>query len=104
MDSFDISALASEPLVVFCVATAGKGEFCGNGRGFFGKLSERSDLSLADMKYCIFGLGDSHYWGKGTEDSRINFAKPARDLDALLEKLGAVRFMPTGFGDDQDVD
>ena len=26
------AALASEPLVVFCVATAGKGEFCGNGR------------------------------------------------------------------------
>eukprot|EP00931_Biecheleriopsis_adriatica_P086419 TRINITY_DN610_c0_g1_i10.p1 TRINITY_DN610_c0_g1~~TRINITY_DN610_c0_g1_i10.p1 ORF type:complete len:964 (+),score=245.44 TRINITY_DN610_c0_g1_i10:67-2892(+) len=104
MDSFDISALASEPLVVFCVATAGKGEFCGNGRGFFGKLSERSDLSLADLKYCIFGLGDSHYWGKGTEDSRINFAKPARDLDGLLEQRGAQRMMPTGFGDDQDVD
>ena len=25
MDSFDAAALASEPLVVFCVATAGKG-------------------------------------------------------------------------------
>ena len=25
MDSFDVGALASEPLVVFCVATAGKG-------------------------------------------------------------------------------
>ena len=21
-----------------------------------------------DLKYCMFGLGDSHYWGKGTED------------------------------------
>jgi|Cyp1metagenome_2_1107374.scaffolds.fasta_scaffold63096_3 hypothetical protein len=25
MDSFDVGALSSEPLVVFCVATAGKG-------------------------------------------------------------------------------
>jgi len=104
MDSFDVGALAAEPLVVFAVATAGKGEFCGNGRGFFSKLSSRSDLDLKDMKYCIFGLGDSHYWGKGTEDSRINFAKPARELDDLLESRGAGRMMPTGFGDDQDVD
>merc|ERR1712190_517458 len=56
------------------------------------------------MKYCVFGLGDSHYWGKGTEDSRINFAKPARELDELLEKLGAQRLLPICYGDDQDVD
>ncbi|CAE7639731.1 sir1, partial [Symbiodinium pilosum] len=104
MDSFDVGALASEPLVVFCVATAGKGEFCGNGRNMFAKLQERSDLSLSDLKYCIFGLGDSHYWGKGTEESKFNFAKPARDLDDMLEKMGAQRMMPTGFGDDQDTD
>eukprot|EP00401_Gymnodinium_catenatum_P002106 CAMPEP_0117484504 /NCGR_PEP_ID=MMETSP0784-20121206/14490_1 /TAXON_ID=39447 /ORGANISM="" /LENGTH=962 /DNA_ID=CAMNT_0005279075 /DNA_START=73 /DNA_END=2961 /DNA_ORIENTATION=- len=107
MDSFDVGALASEPLVVFCVATAGKGEFAGNGRGFWTKLGERaSDLQgkLGDVKYTVFGLGDSHYWGKGTEDSRVNFAKPARELDEFLEKLGAQRFMPIGFGDDQDVD
>lgn len=104
MDSFDVGALAAEPLVVFCVATAGKGEFCGNGRNFFQKLSDRSDLALNDLKYCMFGLGDSHYWGKGTEESKFNFAKPARDLDTMLEKMGAQRLMPTGFGDDQDVD
>ena len=40
------------------------------------------------------------YWGKGTEASKVNFAKPAKDLDALLEQLGAQRLMPTGFGDD----
>lgn len=97
MDSFDVGALSSEPLVVFCVATAGKGEFCGNGRNFFQKLSDRSDLALNDFKYCIFGLGDSHYWGKGTEESKFNFAKPARDLDNMLEKMGAQRMMPTGF-------
>jgi hypothetical protein len=32
MDSFDVGALPAEPVVIFCVATAGKGEFCGNGR------------------------------------------------------------------------
>ena len=55
---------------------------------FFQKLSDRSDLALNDFKYCIFGLGDSHYF---------NFAKPARDLDNLLEKMGAQRMMPTGW-------
>ena len=46
----------------------------------------------------------SHYWGKGTVDSKVNFAKPARDLDEALEKLGAQRYLPTGYGDDQDAD
>jgi sulfite reductase (NADPH) hemoprotein beta-component len=107
MDSFDVRALASEPLVVFCISTAGKGEFPGNGRGFWDKLNDASaelEGKLSSMNYTMFGLGDSHYWGKGTEDSKVNFAKPARDLDALLEKLGAPRFMPMGFGDDQDPD
>mmetsp|Transcript_69813 Transcript_69813/g.161496 ORF Transcript_69813/g.161496 Transcript_69813/m.161496 type:complete len:952 (+) Transcript_69813:47-2902(+) len=107
LDSFDINALASEPLLVLCVATAGKGEFPGNGRNFWNKLSERATEmkgTLSSVKFAVFGLGDSHYWGKGTEESRVNFAKPARELDELLESLGATRFMPIGFGDDQDVD
>jgi sulfite reductase (NADPH) hemoprotein beta-component len=107
MDSFDVRALGNENLVVFVVSTAGKGEFPGNGKGFWenlSKLGSELEGKLGSMKYTVFGLGDSHYWGKGTEDSKVNFAKPARDLDALLEKLGAERFMPTGFGDDQDPD
>jgi len=107
MDSFDVGALASESLVVFCVATAGKGEFAGNGRGFWENINARAaELkgTLGGMKYCIFGLGDSHYWGKGTEDSKVNFAKPARDLDAVFEEIGAPRLLPMAFGDDQDVD
>jgi len=107
MDSFDVSALASEPLIVFCVATAGKGEFPGNGRNFWEKLSARAkelEGTLGGLKYSVFGLGDSHYWGKGTEESKVNFAKPARELDEMIASLGAVRLMPVGFGDDQDVD
>merc|ERR550514_2153846 len=53
----------------------------------------------------MFGLGDSHYWGKGTEDSKVNFAKPARDMEELLlDRFKAQKFMPTGYGDDQDAD
>ena len=86
-DSFDVRALASEPLLVFCVATAGKGEFPGNLRSFWEKLQAASgqlEGTLTETQYAIFGLGDSHYWGNGTEDSRIYFAKPARELDAVL--------------------
>jgi len=107
MDSFNVGELAKEALVVFCVATAGKGEMCGNGRSFWNQINDRADDlkgTLGDMKYAMFGLGDSHYWGKGTEDSRINFAKPARDLDEVLEKIGAPRLFAMGYGDDQDVD
>jgi len=107
LDSFDVGALASEPCVVFVIATAGKGEFPGNGRGFWTKLNDRAkefEGALGSMKYTVFGLGDSHYWGKGTEESKVNFAKPAQELDELLASLSAQRFMPMGFGDDQDVD
>lgn len=33
LDSFDVGALGSEPLVVFCIATAGKGELCATHEG-----------------------------------------------------------------------
>jgi sulfite reductase (NADPH) hemoprotein beta-component len=106
MDSFDAGALSKEPLVIFVVSTAGKGEFPGNGRNFWNKLQSRTDLKgqLSGVQYTVFGLGDSHYWGKGTEDSKINFAKPACDLDGVLEAYGAQRLIPVGFGDDQDPD
>jgi len=107
MDAFDVTALPAEPCILFCLSTAGKGEIPGNGRNFWENLSKRvGDLAdkLGDVKYSVFGLGDSHYWGKGTPDSAANFAKPARDLDALLEQLGASRLAPLCFGDDQDVD
>ena len=55
-----------------------------------------------DFPFCRFHvdlLGVFFVW----KESKFNFAKPARDLDAMLEKMGAQRMMPTGFGDDQDI-
>lgn len=64
------SHLKSSFLVYFQHSIQAVGEFCGNGRNFFQKLGDRSDLALNELKYCIFGLGDSHYWGKGTEEPK----------------------------------
>ena len=92
LEGIDVGLVASKdrmPRAGACFQSVSQGNF-------FQKLSDRSDLTLNDLKYCIFGLGDSHYWGKGTEESKFNFAKPARDLDNLLEKMGAQRMMPTG--------
>ena len=46
------------------------------------KLIQKRRPALAfrakDLKYCIFGLGDSHYWGKGTEDG-VNLSTSLKD-------------------------
>ena len=46
------------------------------------KLVQKRRPALAfrakDLKYCIFGLGDSHYWGKGTEDG-VNLSTSLKD-------------------------
>jgi sulfite reductase (NADPH) hemoprotein beta-component len=56
------------------------------------------------FSYAVFGLGDSAYWGEGTEDSAKYFCKPARDLDAFLQTRGGNRLAPAALGDDQHED
>lgn len=104
-NEFKLDALAEEKFVVFVLATAGQGEDCANAK----KLTQdilTSKSKLSNLKYAVFGLGDSSYWGKGTADSAKYFCKPARDLDTKLAELGATPLVPggAGLGDDQHDD
>lgn len=47
---------------------------------------------LSQMKYAIFGLGDSGY---------VQFNVVAKKLDRRLEQLGGKRLIEKGLGDDQ---
>lgn len=107
MDSVPLSELATEDAhVLFVTSTAGQGEPPQNGRDTFKAINaavSRSELTLlANLKYTVFGMGDSHYWPR-PEDAHY-YNKPGKDLDVRLTELGATRVANLGLGDDQDAD
>jgi sulfite reductase (NADPH) hemoprotein beta-component len=105
MDSISLESLGQEEYVVFITSVAGQGEPPQNGRTFFKALnaaSTRGEQLLTKLRYSVFGMGDSHYWPR-PEDAHY-YNKPGKDLDARLEKLGGLRIVDLGLGDDQDAD
>ena len=94
LDSYPIEQLPECPLAIFVAATTGDGEIPDNMTRFWKFLLRKSlpSDSLEDLKYSIFGLGDSTY---------PKFNAVARRLDARLQQLGATALSPKGLGDDQ---
>lgn len=105
MDDFsDPRELAGETNVVIVCCTAGQGEFPSNAREFWKTLNAltAADVTLADTRFAVFGLGDSHYWPR-PEDAHY-YNKPGKLIDAKLDALGAGKLTELGLGDDQDPD
>lgn len=84
--------------IVVIVSTAGQGEFPGNAKKFWKQLALKTLPFLEEVRYGVFGLGDSHYWPK----EQIYFCKSSRDIDTKLEELGGHRLIDIGLGDDHD--
>lgn len=95
--------LVEEQHLILVLATAGQGEPCANSKHFFESL-KGCNVNLEDLKFAVIGLGDSHYWGKDTDDSAKYFCLNAREVDEKLASLGAQRLAPVGLGDDQAED
>lgn len=96
MDDTDPSELPDLGFVVFCVSTCGQGAWPRNSQILWEELQkERSNEWLKDLKYAVFGLGDSSYYF---------FNYTAKCIDARLSELGAKRVVPLGTGDDGDED
>ncbi|EKM50421.1 uncharacterized protein PHACADRAFT_263704 [Phanerochaete carnosa HHB-10118-sp] len=105
MDSITVEDLAKEEYVAFLTSVAGQGEFPQNGRTLFkalNALASRGEKPLTNLKFTVFGMGDSHYWPR-LEDAHY-YNKAGKDLDRRLEQLGGQRVAEFGFGDDQDAD
>ncbi|CCF52503.1 hypothetical protein NDA11_003221 [Ustilago hordei] len=104
MDDYPVAEeLKDEKNVVFLTSTAGQGEPPQNGRFTYKALHAMSGSTLPDtVNYAVFAMGDSHYWPR-PEDAHY-YNKPGKDIDVVLEKLGANRMAPIGLGDDQDAD
>lgn len=100
---FSVDKLAEETLVLLVLSTAGQGEPCANAKAFSNELL-KSSAKLPGLRFAVFGLGDSHYWGAKTAESARYFCLNARDLDTKLAALGAERVVACGLGDDQHDD
>lgn len=103
MDDFPLDDLVAEQNVVFVTSTAGQGEPPQNGRLTFKALSKLPTGSFnEELRYGVFGMGDSHYWPRPEDAGFYN--KPSKDLDKRMAQLGAQRLVSLGLGDDQDAD
>jgi len=102
MDDYPIEDLGNEENVVFISATAGQGEFPQNGLNFWAALKDSTDLDLANVKFSVFALGDSHYWPR--KEDKHYYNKPGKDLFSRVTTLGAQALVDIGLGDDQDPD
>ncbi len=63
LDSYAISELVSEPLVIFVCATTGQGDEPDNMKKFWRFLLRRNlpNDSLSELQFAVVGLGDSSY-------------------------------------------
>lgn len=102
MEDYPLEDLPSEQNIIFVSATAGQGEFPQNGRSFWDAIKDNTDLDLANVKYSVFALGDSHYWPR--KEDKHYYNKPGKDLDRVLANLGGQKLADIGLGDDQDPD
>lgn len=102
MDDYPIEDLPNEDNVIIISATAGQGEFPQNGRNFWEAVKSSTDLDLANVKYSVFALGDSHYWPR--KEDKHYYNKPGKDIFARFATLGAKQIIDIGLGDDQDPD
>lgn len=102
MDDYPVEDLANEENVVFITSTAGQGEFPQNGLNFWAAVKDSTDLDLANTKFSVFALGDSHYWPR--KEDKHYYNKPGKDLFSRITTLGAQQLVDIGLGDDQDPD
>ncbi|KAJ5688857.1 hypothetical protein N7462_003249 [Penicillium macrosclerotiorum] len=81
----------------FILSTYGDGEPPDNTNGLWTSLEkfEKSGTKLENLRYIIFGLGNSKY--------RL-FNRVADHVDLTLQRLGAVRYGSAGRGDDANGD
>ena len=82
MSDFSASELGAESIVLVVTSTYGNGDPPYNARGLLEALRKDDMPRLGNLKFAVFGLGDSTY---------PNFCQCGRDFDKRLEELGAHR-------------
>lgn len=96
LSDYDPSTIAEIPdskLAIFIVSTYGEGDPSDNTADFWSWINKADAVSLANLRYAAFGLGNSNY----------KFYNRVIDVIAEgLEKFGAKAFMPIGRANDAE--
>ena len=74
-------SLQEEQIWLICTSTHGAGDYPENFASFVEQL-QQVNASINDVRYGIIGIGDSSY---------DTFCEAAKNIDFLLEEMGAVR-------------
>ena len=93
-DAYSLPELKKETHLVLVVSTQGDGDPPDDAQGFVEHLLGSRAPKLPDLRFAVFGLGDSSY---------PRFCEIGKRLDARFEQLGAIRWLPR-IDADLDVD
>ncbi|SPQ96273.1 unnamed protein product (mitochondrion) [Plasmodiophora brassicae] len=89
--SDDINQLSEERVIVIITSTTGNGEAPDNAHKFWRKLRRHKASLAGKLSYSVLGLGDSNY---------DQFCNCGKTIDARLDAIGAIRFVPSAFADE----
>ncbi|OQD87470.1 hypothetical protein PENANT_c005G03213 [Penicillium antarcticum] len=92
-DPVTIGEIPNAKLAIFVLSTYGEGDPSDNTAEFWSWISKASDVSLANLRYAAFGLGNTNY----------QFYNRVVDVVVEgLEKFGAQALMPVGKANDAE--
>jgi sulfite reductase (NADPH) flavoprotein alpha-component len=84
LDQYRLSDLSKEEWFFTIISTQGEGEPPATAKKFYDHLHQEN-ISLSSVRYGVLALGDTAY---------PLFCKAGEDVDAQLQRLGAIRVMP----------
>ena len=84
-DAYALHELKSEKHLIVIISTQGEGDPPDDAQGFVEFLLGPRAPKLPELRFAVFGLGDSSY---------PRFCEIGKRLDARFEELGAIRWLP----------
>lgn len=92
-DPETIALIPASKIAIFILSTYGEGDPSDNTATFFDWIERAQDVSLSNLKYVAFGLGNSNY---------KYYNRVVNVVVEALDRLGATSLMPVGKANDAE--